>query len=253
MSEITISAVAFALISGATFLGLYLHDVLPKEHLSDDSKETVKLGMGMVATLAALVLGLLVGFATNSFNDMRGDVQRTAANLILLDRTMAHYGPETQEIRELLRRSTAARIAAIWPKVGFQPSQVESANAMTAAEAVQDKLRSLNPQTDAQRWLQARALSLTTDLAQTRWLLVAEAEDEIPMLLVAVLIFWVAIIFLSFAMFAPRNATVMVTLLVCALSVSASIFLMLELNSPFRGAISISGAPMREALARLGQ
>jgi hypothetical protein len=190
MSEIAVSTIAFALISGATFLGLYLHNVLPKEHLSDDSKETVKLGMGMVATLAALVLGLLVGFATTSFNDMRADVQRTAANLILLDRALAHYGPETREIRDLLRRSTAARIDAIWPKSGFQPTQLESAAAMSAAEAVQDKLRTLAPQTDAQRWLQSRALALTTDLAETRFLLVAEAQNEIPTFLVAILIFW---------------------------------------------------------------
>ncbi len=253
MREVTISAIAFAFISGATLLGLYLHRVLPKEHLSDDSKDTVKLGMGMVATLAALVLGLLIGFATNSFNAMSSDVQHTAANLILLDHTMSRYGPETHEIRDLLRRTTAARIDVIWPKSDFRPAQFESVDAMAQSDAVQDKLRELTPRTDAQRWLQARALSLTTELVQTRWLLIAQADNPIPTLLLALLIFWVAIIFLSFALFAPRNATVLVTLLVCALSVSGSIFLMLELNSPFSGAISISSAPMREALSRLGR
>ncbi len=83
--------------------------------------------------------------------------------------------------------------------------------------------------------------------------MIAEAESSIPTLLLAVLIFWIAIIFLSFALFAPRNATVLVTLLICALSVSGSVFVMLELNSPFNGAIKISSAPMRDALARLGQ
>ena len=253
VSPLGTSSIAFACVSGATVLGFLLHDILPRDHLSEGSKDTVKLGMGMVATLAALVLGLLIAFATDSFNKMRSEVQHTAATLILLDRVLAHYGTEAKEIRELLRRSTAARIETIWSEAGFRPANLARGDSLTESEAVQDKLRQLSPRTDAQRLLQSQALSLSGELAQTRWLLIAEADSSIPTLLLAVLIFWIAIIFLSFALFAPRNATVLVTLLICALSVSGSIFVMLELNSPFNGAIKISSAPMREALARLGQ
>lgn len=253
MSGLAISLITFACISAATLVGFLLHDMLPQDHLSEGSKDTVKLGMGMVATLAALVLGLLIGFATNSFNNMESEVQHTAAKLILLDRVMAHYGPEAKEIRDLLRRSTAARIETIWSKGGFQPTGLARGDSLTESEAVQDKLRQLSPRTDAQRWLQSQALSLSAELAQTRWLLIAQAESPVPTLLLAMLVFWIAMIFLSFALFAPRNATVLVTLLVCALSVSSSIFLILELNRPFAGAIKISSTPMRDALARLGQ
>jgi len=253
VSPLGTSSIAFACVSGATVLGFLLHDILPRDHRSEGSKDTVKLGMGMVATLAALVLGLLIGFATDSFNKMSSEVQHTAAKLIVLDRVLAHYGPEAKEIRDLLRRSTAARIETIWSEGGFRPSSLARGDSLTESETVQDKLRQLSPRTDAQRWLQSQALSLSEELAQTRWLLIAEAESSIPTLLLAVLIFWIAIIFLSFALFAPRNATVLVTLLICALSVSGSIFVMLELNSPFNGAIKISSAPMRDALARLGQ
>jgi hypothetical protein len=227
--------------------------MLPKEHLNDESKDTVKLGMGMVATLAALVLGLLIGFATNSFNNMRSEIQHTAANIILLDRVIANYGAEAKEIRDLLRQSTRARIELIWPEGKFEPSRLESAESVAASEAIQGKLRELSPRTDAQRWLQSRALSLSGDIAQTRWLLIAQADNPIPPVLLAVLIFWVAMIFLSFGLFAPRNATVLAALLVCALSVSGSIFLLLELNGPFDGAIRISSSPMRDALAHLGR
>ena len=253
MSDLGISAIAFACVSAATLLGFLLHVVLPRDHLSEGSKDTVKLGMGMVATLAALVLGLLIGFATNSFNNMRDEVQHTAARLILLDRVMAHYGAEAKEIRDLLRRSTASRIDAIWSEGDFRPSRLESGDVLTESEAVQDKLRQLSPKTDAQRSLQSQALSLGAELAQTRWLMIAQADSPVPPVMLVVLIFWIAIIFLSFALFAPRNATVLVTLLVCALSVSGSIFLILELNRPFDGAIKISSAPMRDALARLGK
>lgn len=253
MSDLWVAGITFIAIAGATFAGLFLQNSLPKEHLSDASKDTVKVGMGMVATLAALVLGLLIGFATTSFNDLRDDVQRTAATTVLLDRALAQYGPETKEIRELLRRATDARIRSIWPEGEFRPRDPAAGNAIALAEQVQAALHGLAPRTDAQRWLQTRALSLSSDLAQTRWLMTTQAESTVPTLLLVVLVFWLSILFVSFALFAPRNATVLVTLLVCALSLSGSIFIMLELNSPFGGAISISSAPMREALMRIGQ
>ena len=253
MTALGISSIAFGCVVVATLVGLFLHDMLPKDHLSNESKDTVKLGMGMVATLAALVLGLLIGFATNSFNNMRSEIQHTAANIVLLDRVIANYGAEAREIRDLLRQSTHARIELIWPEGKFEPSRLESAESVAASEAIQSKLRELSPRTDAQRWLQSRALSLSDDIAQTRWLLIAQADSSIPPVLLAVVIFWVAIIFLSFGLFAPRNATVLAALLVCALSVSGSIFLLLELNGPFDGAIRISSSPMRDALAHLGR
>jgi hypothetical protein len=253
VTPLGISLIAFACVVAATLAGLFLHGILPKDHLSDESKDTVKLGMGMVATLAALILGLLIGFATNSFNNMRSEIQRSAANIVLLDRAMANYGAETKEIRDLLRNATRARIASVWAEAEFEPSKFESADAVAALESIQGKIRELSPRTDAQRWLQSRALSLSNEIAQTRWLLIAQADSSIPPVLLAVLVFWVAIIFLSFALFAPRNATVLAALLICGLSVSGSIFLLLELNSPFDGAIRISSAPMRDALARLGQ
>jgi len=253
VSDLAVAIIAFIAIAGATLVGLLLQKALPKEHLSDASKDTVKLGMGMVATLAALVLGLLVGFATTSFSDLRADVQQTAATTVLLDRALAQYGPETKDVRNLLRRATAARIATMWPEGEFRASDPETDNAVALAEKVQAGLHALTPRTDAQRWLQSRALSLSSELAQTRWLMTTQAEGRVPALLLVVLIFWLAILFVSFALFAPRNATVLVTLLVCALSLSGSIFIILELNSPFGGAISISSAPLRDALTRLGQ
>jgi hypothetical protein len=253
MSDFGIAAIAFIAITGATFVGFLLQKSLPKEHLSDASKDTVKVGMGMVATLAALVLGLLIGFATTSFNDLRDDVQRTAATTVLLDRALAQYGPETKDIRDLLRRATAARIQSIWPEGEFRPGDPPPGNAVALAEGVQAALHGLAPRTDAQRWLQTRALSLSSDLAQTRWLMTTQSEDTVPAILLVVLVFWLSILFVSFALFAPGNATVLITLLVCALSLSGSIFIMLELNSPFGGAIRISSAPMEQALGRLGQ
>src|SRR5260370_17069434 len=116
--------------------------------------------MGMVATLAALVLGLLIVFANNAFNNLETEVQPPAAKLILLDRVLAHYGPEAKEIRDLLRRSTAARIDTIWSDGGFRPSGLARGDSLTESETVQDKLRQLSPRTHPQPCLQSHALPL---------------------------------------------------------------------------------------------
>jgi hypothetical protein len=120
-------------------------------------------------------------------------------------------------------------------------------------EDVQDRLRALAPQGDAQRWLQARALQISADLARARWLLVEQMEASIPEPLLVIVVFGLTILFTSFGLFAPRNATVTAALFVCALSVAGSIFLILEMEQPFGGLIQISSDPMRDALAHLGK
>jgi membrane-bound ClpP family serine protease len=71
--------------------------------------------------------------------------------------------------------------------------------------------------------------------------------------LLIVLLFWLTIIFTSFGLFAPRNATVVVSLLVSALSVSGAVFLILEMYSPYAGLIHVSSAPLRAALTHLSK
>jgi hypothetical protein len=173
-----------------------------------------------------------------------------STNLIVLDRVMAHYGPETQEARDLLRRSVAAALDRMWPESRSQPAQLAP---IAGAEGPYDKILKLSPQHDAQRALQAQALRISTDLLQTRWLLAEQRRSSIAMPFLVMLVFWLAVLFVSFGLFAPPNATVIATLFVCALSVSGAIFLILELDQPFEGLIRLSSAPLRDALAGLGQ
>ena len=132
---------------------------------------------------------------------------------------------------------------------------VSSSQALSSSngEILYDKVQALSPKDDAQRSLQAEALSLVISLGQTRWLIAAQRANSVSVPLLAVLIFWLTIIFISFGLFAPRNATAIATLLVCALSVSGAIFLILEMYSPYAGLIHVSAAPLRAALAHLGQ
>jgi hypothetical protein len=174
-----------------------------------------------------------------------------SADIVLLDRVLAHYGPETQEVRDLLHGAVARTLELLWP----QDSQRNPQTAPTAAggEIILDKIQELSPKNDTQHSLQAQAVSMAIDLGKTRWLMFEQGSSSISTPLLVMLVFWLAIIFSSFGLFAPRNATVMVALFLCAFAVATAIFLILEMYAPFQGLIQISSAPVRSALAHLGQ
>jgi hypothetical protein len=251
MSPIEISLIVFACVFAGSLFGVHLGTVLPEHHMSGDTRDLVKVGMGLVATLTALVLGLLIHSAKGSYDTQRSEVIRMSTKVVILDRVLSHYGPETKEVRDVLRKAVADALDRIWPDDRSQPSQRESAG--TGWGVLHNKILELSPKDDAQRSLQAQASSIVTDLEQTRWLLFEQGGSSISTPLLGVLVFWLTILFTSFGIFAPRNATAIGTLFVCALSVSGAIFLILQLDRPFGGLIKISNAPLHAALAQLGQ
>ena len=246
MSAIGIGLIVLVCVFGGSILGMVLHTILPEQHLSADSKDVIKLGMGLIATMSALVLALLTNSAKGSFDTQRNELTQMSANIILLDRVLAHYGPETKDARDLLKGTVNNMINRMWPQEGSGP-QLQP----VAAEAFYDKIQTLSPQNDVQRQLQAQAVKISVDIGQSRWLLFEQGGRSIPMPFLVLLIFWVTVIFLSFGLFAPRNATVIVTLFLCALSLSGAIYLILELDHPFGGLVQISSAPLRSALSQI--
>jgi hypothetical protein len=246
VSAIYIGLIVLVCVFGGSLLGMFLHTILPEQHLSADSKDVIKLGMGLIATMSALVLALLTNSAKGSFDTQRNELTQMSASIILLDRVLTHYGPETKDARDLLKGTVAAMIDRMWPDEG-SGRQMEP----VSAEAFYDKIQALSPQNDVQRQLQAQAVKISVDIGQARWLLFEQGGRSIPMPFLVLLIFWVTVIFLSFGLFAPRNATVVVTLFLCALSLSGAIFLILELDHPFGGLVQISSAPLRSAITQI--
>ena len=251
MIPLGIGVIVFACAFGGALGGMFLRRIVPEYHMTQQTEDAVKLGMGMVATLSALVIGLLVASAKSSFDTKDAELRHFAANLILLDRQLVHYGPEAREAHDLLRRYTVFQLDSTWPNEASHP--VDEPEGWMLLEDVQDALRALEPRDAAQRWLQARALQISGDLASTRWLLDVQSGTSIRAPFLVILVFWLAIIFTSFGVFAPRHATMITALLVCALSVAGALFLILEMDRPFTGLVHLSSAPMREALAHLGR
>jgi len=254
VNSLAISLIAFGCIFGGLLLGMFLRAVLPEHHLSSESRDVVKLGTGIMATLTALVIGLLIASAKGSFDTMNKGIIQTGSKIILLDRTMAQYGPEMKEARDLLRRGVISTIKRVWPKERMERMEAKALDSRAGIETLQDKFLQLSPQNEAQRWLHSRALQLSGQMAEERWLLFEQVgQSSFPMPFFVILVSWLVVIFFSFGLFSPRNTTVIVVLLVCALSVAGALYLIQELDRPYEGLITISSAPLRNALARLGQ
>lgn len=253
MNTVAVGLIVLACVFGSALLGMFLRTVLPEHHLSDDSKDVVKLVTGLVATLSALVLGLLIASAKGSFDTLNEGFKQTAARIILIDRTLAQYGPETRDLREELRRNFGAHIELLFANDAaanaFTTSQQPTAN----IERFQERLRALSPQNDEQRLLRSRALDLTEAVAQDRWINIEHVENKLPRPFLVVLVFWLAAMFGSFGLFSPRNAMTVTALFLGALSLAASVFLIEELNDPLGRFITIPRAPMDLAYSLLGK
>jgi len=241
----------FALVFGSALLAVFVRSALPEHHLSADSKDVVKLGIALIATMSALVLSLLIASAKSAFDTRSNQLVQVSADIIQLDRGLARYVPETKEARSLLERSVAATLERFWPAEGARPIAIDPK--ASPVEALYDKIEELSPQNDAQRALRSQAETTALDMGRTRLLLFEHLDRSIPVPFLVMLVFWLCIIFASFGLFAPRNATVIAVPCVCALSVSGAIFLILELDRSFEGLLKVSGAPLRAALAQLGR
>jgi hypothetical protein len=251
MSSIAIGGIVFACVFSGALLGILLRWALPKEHLSGDTKDVVKVAIALIATMAALVLSLLISSAKSAYDTRNDEIVQFSADVVLLDRALARYGPDAKDARSLLHNSIAAAIERFWPTngagaVSFDPKA-------SPFDAIYDKIEKLSPQNDSQRPLKTQALQVATDLGHKRFLLFERLGSSIPLPFLVVMVFWLTIIFASFGLFAPGNVIVIAVFVVCALSVSGAIFLILELDRSYAGLIQVSSAPVRQALAQIGQ
>jgi hypothetical protein len=230
--------------------GMMLRDRLPKQHL-DGAKEVVRLGAGFLATLSAVLISLMITSAKSSYDTQDGHFRTLAAYLVETDQLLVQYGPETLQVRILMRQAVPAAIDRIWreKRAGAQDSAFTSAS---LAEQIGGAIATLSPANDAQRALKLRIEAASDDIARTRLLMFADGEAAIPMPLLLILIFWLAVVFASYSLFVEPGRIVLATLLVFALSISSALFLVADLSQPFIGLMQIPKEHLRHLLAPLG-
>ena len=252
MISIELASIAAGTIVCGALAGLSLQKLLPMHHLSDQSQETVKLSAGIIATMSALVLGLLVSSAKTSFDVASSSVAQVGAKFIELNELLIEYGPEAKPLRGQVKTLLAQRIDTIWQGRSNALSVLLTLERSSGSNALSESLREFTPKTEEQKAILSQLRQINAELRNDRLLLIEEQQAGLPPILLWILVFWLTLLFVSFGLFAPRNVTVIAALMVCALSVSSALFLVLEMSHPLEGVIQVSSAPMRKALELLG-
>ena len=253
MSSVAVSIAVFVATFAGALAGLFINARLPESHLEGDSKDVVKLVMGLLATLSALVLGLLISSAHRSYELQQQEVQTIGISVFQLDRALMRLGPDAKDARELVRRIVEAELARASANDGMRATIESPLEAQRAAAVLFDRIAVLSPGNDMQRIVQQRSLQLLNTLADTRLLLTEQSRGAISWPFLIVLTFWLTILFAGFGLFARRNATVIAALGLGALSVAGAIFLILEMNRPYTGIMQISIEPIRNALTQMSR
>jgi hypothetical protein len=247
MNSVETSCIIFGCSFGMGLLGMALNFRLPDDHLDAGSRDVVKLVMGLIATISALVLSLLIASGSSHYQAQQNEVQSLSANVILLDRVLSFYGQDAKEPRDLLRQGLATVHDRIWSSVGAPELDPRATQGVTGDFIV--SLKSLAPKSDSQATLKSQAMQIAQSLGQTRLMMYEQSDSSFAWPFLTVLVFWICMLFLGFGLLARFNATILVALFIGAVSVAGAIFLILELSSPYEGFMRISDAPLRDALA----
>ena len=246
-----ISVILFVGLVCVALLGGWLGRRLPEEQVSAESKDAVKLGIGLIATMTAVLLGLLISSAKSTYDTAESEVMQMAAKIAFLDRVLKLYGPETADARRELRGAIADGVRHTWPAKPTSHAQLDPNEQM--GDAVYVAIHRLSPHDDTQRTLKAQAATLMVQLAELRSLLRAQAIPSVSRPLLIALVSWLILIFFGFSIVVPANATSTLALVAGAFSVAGAMFLILELDHPFAGVLRIPSDPMINTLNHLGK
>ena len=251
MSSTAAFLASFASILIGAAIGMSLKRFLPADVLDGGSKEAIRLGAGFLSTLAALVIGLMIASAKNSYDTQNTNIRQLGTNVVLVDQMLTKYGPEANKARTLLRETVPSAAARIWHE-SITGKDGESTFVLSGTgERFYDAVESLKPVSDEQISLKARIIQITTEMGRTRLLVFTQNDNAIPVPFFIVLVFWLVVIFASFSLLAEPNLIVIGSILLFAISVSSALFLIVDLSLPFEGLMQITNHHLRMVLPKI--
>jgi hypothetical protein len=253
MSPPIVGLITFLVILSGIMAGLALGEHLPPHHTSAQTKSVVSVSMAIVGTISALVLGLLVSNANSSFTARAGEVTALSAEIVRLNHFLHRYGSEAEPARDTLRRFAESKTDDLFPAASGATIRVDNPTTNELLDQVEDMLLALHPADPHQQWLQTQSVQIAADIGATRWLLAQQSGQGTPAAFLILVVFWLTLLFASFALFAPHNLTARLALVFCAFAVSGGVEMILELEQPFAGMVQISPVPMHAAVGTLRQ
>jgi hypothetical protein len=247
LNSLLATAAALILTLCGVVAGRYLGRHLPKEHLQSETTDFVKIVVALITTMAAILLGLQLSSAKNSFDAQQAEVTGIAADAIIFDTALSHSGPGSERARVIFNRLVAQMIERTWPDE-WHTARLE---APTGTREFYDSIASITPRNEEQRISKNSAISSALELGKQIRYLGNEQTSWTSRALLVVELAWITIIFTSFGLIAPRNGTALAALILCACAVAIAIFLIVEMSEPFSGFIHIPSTALREALAQI--
>jgi hypothetical protein len=246
MQELLVAALTFVVLVGVGLASLLLYRRLPERHREDDTNATVRLVANLFVVMTSLVLGLMISSVSNTYQSIDRNIHTYATELVLLDRALRTLGPEADEAR----RTLTAYVEHSLTDVPVIKANRESERLLAE---LGHKLRSMRFADDQKIALWNEIRQIYREAVHQRWILVGQSEGPLPLAIVCMLVAWLVLIFAGFGYRAPRNHVVVASFVAAALLVSVSVYLILDMNSPFSGPIQLSDAPLRRALAEIKQ
>ena len=250
MSSTAAFLASFASILIGAAVGMVLRRALPADLLEGGSKEAIRLGAGFLSTLAALVIGLMIASAKNTYDTQNTNIRQLGTNAVLVDQMLIKYGAEAKAARTLLRETIPSATARIW-RESIAGNGGGSFVVSSTGERFYNAIENLKPANAEQTSLKARIIQLTTEMGRTRLLVFTQGEDAIPIPFFIVLVFWLVVIFASFSLFAEPGPIVVASTLLFAISVSSALFLIVDLSHPFDGLMQISNHHLQMVLPKI--
>jgi hypothetical protein len=246
LSSLTTAFGIFAIIVICIFAGVWLGRRLPVDHLSKASQDTITISIGMVAAMTSLVLGLLTAEVKSAYDAADSEIKQQAARLQEMNMgTREIDAPAAATIRQNLARLASLAVAETFEGAGPQGRSAE------IYVSTYRTIMNLPAPTILEQQVRSDLHDELADLAAHRVEVLQATKGTIPAPFLYMMAAWTAMIFMCWAIFAPRNATVISILVICAASVSGALFLILEMDTPFDGIISISSEPLRSAITAL--
>jgi hypothetical protein len=253
MNSWAVAIVSFACMFFGSLIALAVARILPERHVSKETQDVVKLGVGMIAAMASLILGLMTASVKGGYDSTDKDLHQYALHIIALDSSLRHYGPEAAGTRALVNNYTKTIVRETWPQLHTTPAPSTDLTSAQLLLKLDTAIRALSPTNDDQRELRQEAIARLNAIVITRWTVTEEGVTAIPVVFIAVLIVWLALIFASFGLFAPANAVVVVAMFLCSVSISGALFLIVEMGGPFDGVIQLQPTPLLDALKYMPQ
>ena len=253
MNIILLGLIVLILLFGSAMLGMFVRTRLPEHHLNSESKDVLRLAIGIIATLCAMVLGLLISTTKVAFDRLNLDLKHSSGQVLQLDRALAQYGSETGEIRKLVKQTYSDSVELVLSGDESALAKLESPEKQAQLDRLPLLIHALSPRDDMQRAQQGRALADLSELSNTRFNNIVQVGGTIPRPLFVVLVFWLAMLSLGFGLFSPRNLTAAVGLFACSLCLSVALAVLIDLDRPITGVIKVNAVPMRNAISHLGE